>query len=312
MSNRQELSHAPAVPASEVLQPVRQTPSGLLYACAAVVFFSTSAVFVRWSNPFSSVEIAFWRLSIAALLVAVLGAVTHTRLLLKRHEVRRFLFYGLITALHFIFYIAALSFTTVAHGLALVYTSPIFVTLFSAIFLHEPLARRKYLGIGVAVVGVAIMAGFQPHYTACNLSGTGQCMVLGDGLSLLSAICLATYSVAGRGERDRHPLLRYTFNVYGLAALWLLPATLYFAFQHTYPPGALAAVLALGIFPLGLGHTLYNAAVRKAHATYVNLIATQEVTGGIVLAIFLLGEIPSLVAIIGVIVTLGGILGVLL
>jgi len=312
MSNRQELSPSSASPAPEILQPVRQTRSGLLYACAAVLFFSTSAVFVRWSTPFSSVEIAFWRLTIAALLVALLGAITHTRLLLKRHEVLRFLFYGLITALHFILYIAALSFTTVAHGLALVYTSPMFVTLFSTIFLREPLARRKYLGIGVAVIGVAIMAGFQPHYTACNLGGTGQCMVLGDGLSLLSAICLATYSVAGRGERDRHPLLRYTFNVYGLAALWLLPATLYFAIQHTYPPGAIAAVLALGIFPLGLGHTLYNAAIRQAHATYVNLIATQEVTGGIVLAIFLLGEIPSLVAIVGVVVTLSGILGVLL
>lgn len=312
MKNRQEISPSSESSSFEAHPPVRQSRYGLLYVCAAVLFFSTSAVFVRWAAPFNSIEIAFWRLAIAAALVALLGLVTRTRLLLKRREVPRFLLYGLITALHFIFYIAALSFTTVAHSLALVYTSPIFVTLFSVIFLHEPLRRRKYLGIGVAVIGVAIMAGFQPHYTACNLSGTGQCMVLGDGLAILSAICLAIYSVMGRSERDRHPLFRYTFNVYSLAALWLLPATLYFAFQHAYPPGAVAAVLALGIFPLGLGHTLYNAAVRKVHATYANLIATQEVTGGIVLAIFLLGEIPSPVTILGVLVTLIGILGVLL
>lgn len=312
MSNRQEISSLSEPRSPQACGPVYQSGYGLLYACAAVLFFSTSAVFVRWAAPFSSVEIAFWRLAIAATLVAALGVGTHTWLLLKRHEVPRFLFYGLITALHFIFYIAALSFTTVAHSLALVYTSPIFVTLFSALFLHEPLPRRKYLGIGVTVVGVAVMAGFQPHYTACNIGSTGQCMALGDGLALLSALCLATYSVAGRSERDRHPLLRYTFNVYSLAALWLLPATLYLAFQHAYPAGAVTAVLALGIFPLGLGHTLYNAAVRKAHATYVNLIATQEVTGGIILAVFLLGEIPSLVTIAGVVITLSGILGVLL
>ncbi|HEY1354527.1 MAG TPA: DMT family transporter [Ktedonobacteraceae bacterium] len=312
MSDRHEISLSPKPSSQQSQSPVRQSRSGLLYACAAVLFFSTSAVFVRLATPFSSIEIAFWRLAIAAALVAAPAMVTHTRLLLKRHEVARFLFYGLITALHFLFYIAALSFTTVAHSLALVYTSPIFVTLFSGLFLHEPLPGRKYLGIGVAVVGVAIMAGFQPHYTACNIGSTGQCMALGDGLALLSAICLATYSVAGRSERDRHPLLRYTFNVYGLAALWLLPATLYLTFQHAYPAGAVAAVLALGVFPLGLGHTLYNAAVRKAHATYVNLIATQEVTGGIILAIFLLGEIPSPVTIVGVVVTLCGILGVLL
>lgn len=297
---------------TEAQKPVRQSWHGLLYVCLAVFFFSTSAVFVRWSAPFSSVEIAFWRLAIAAILVAVLGLLTRTRLWLRRQEVPRFIFYGLVTALHFIFYIASLSFTTIAHTLALVYTSPIFVALFSVFFLHEPLPRRKYLGIGVAVIGVAIMAGFQPHYTACNLHGAGQCMALGDGLAVLAALCFAIYSVVGRSERDRHPLFRYTLNVYGLAALWLLPASLYFAFRHTYPLPAMAAVIALGLFPLGLGHTLYNAAVRNIHATYANLIATQEVTGGILLGIFLLGEIPTPITLLGVAVTLLGILGVLL
>src|SRR5579883_1068179 len=225
----EELEEAPA---STVQIPVKQSKLGLLYVCIAVVFFSTSPIFVRWSQPFSSVEVAFWRLAIATLLVAVMGLITRQRLLLKRQELPRFLFYGLVTALHFIFYIASLSFTTIAHSLALAYTSPVFATLFSAFILREPLPRRKYVGIGVAIVGLAILVGFEPRYTSCSLNG--QCMILGDGLALLSALCFGIYSVAGRGERARHPLFRYTTNVYGLAALWLLPLTLYFAFQHTY------------------------------------------------------------------------------
>jgi len=296
---------------SSSTRTVKQSKIGLLYVCIAVFFFSTSPIFVRWSKPFTSVEIAFWRLAIATLLVAMMGLITRQRLLLKRREVPRFAFYGLVTALHFIFYIASLSFTTIAHALALVYTSPIWVTLFSSFVLREPLPPRKYAGIGVAVIGVAIMAGFEPHYTACSLNGTGQCMVLGDVIALLSGLCLAIYSVAGRGERDRHPLFRYTTNVYGLAALWLLPVTLFLAFQHTYPLAAVGAVVALGVFPLGLGHTLYNAAVRRVHATYANLIATQEVTGGIILGVLLLGEVPSITTIVGVVVTLVGIMGVL-
>lgn len=292
--------------------PVRQSKTGLLYVCLAVFFFSTSPIFVRWSSPFTSIEIAFWRLAIAAMLVAILGILTRQRLLLKRREVPRFLFYGLVTALHFLTYISSLSFTTIAHALALVYTSPIFATLFSAIFLHESLPRRKYLGIAIAVIGIAIMAGFQPNYTTCSLASPGHCMVLGDVIALASGICFATYSVVGRGERDHHPLFRYTTNVYGLAALWLLPIALFSAFTHAYPLGAIGAVVALGVFPLGLGHTLYNASVRRVHATYANLIATQEVTGGIILGIFLLGEIPSAAAIIGVVVTLVGIIGVLI
>lgn len=287
-----------------------QSKSGLLYVCIAVFFFSTSAIFVRWSQPFSAVEIAFWRLAVATLLVAIMGLITKQPLLLTRQQLPRFLFYGLITALHFIFYIAALSFTTIAHTLAIVYTSPVFVTIFSWLILREPLPPRKFVGIGLTIIGVAIMAGFEPHYTACSLHG--QCMFLGDGLALLSAICLSIYTIAGRGERERHPLFRYTTNVYGLAALWLLPFTVYLAFQHAYPLAATMAVLALGIFPLGLGHTLYNASVRKVHATYVNLIATQEVTGGVILGILLLHEIPSVATIIGGIVTMIGIMSVLI
>lgn len=289
--------------------PVKDSKSGLLYVCIAVFFFSTSAIFVRWSQPFNSVEIAFWRLAIATLLVSMMGLITHQRLLIKREQLSRFIFYGLVTALHFIFYISSLEFTTIAHSLAITYTSPVFVTLFSALFLREPLPLRKYFGIGLTIIGVAIMAGFEPHYTACSLHG--QCMILGDALAVLSALCFSVYSIAGRGERDRHPLFRYTTNVYGLAALWLLPTVLYFAFQHAYPLAAIGAVAALGIFPLGLGHTLYNAAVRKVHATYANLIATQEVTGGVILGILLLHEIPSITTVIGGVVTLIGIMSVL-
>ena len=289
--------------------PVQQSKTGLLYVCVAVFFFSTSAVFVRWSAPFNSIEIAFWRLTMATLLVAIMGLVTRQPLLLKRSQIPRFLFYGLVTALHFIFYIASLSYTTIAHTLAITYTSPIFVTIFSVLFLHEPLPPRKYIGISLTIVGIAIMAGFEPHYTTCSLHR--QCMVLGDSLAVLSALCFSIYSIAGRGERDRHPLFRYTTNVYGMAALWLLPATLYFAFKHAYPLAAVGAVLALGIFPLGLGHTLYNAAIRKVHATYANLIATQEVTGGVILGIIMLHEIPSVATIIGGVVTLLGIMSVL-
>lgn len=287
-----------------------QSRRGLLYVCIAVLFFSTSPIFIRASYPFTSIEIAFWRLIIAALLVAILGLITHQHLLLKWHELPRFVFYGFITALHFFFYNASLNYTTIAHSLAITYTSPVFVTLFSTFFLREPLAIRKYGGILVAVIGIAIMAGFEPHYTACSLNG--KCMILGDGLALLSAICYGIYSIAGRSERERHPLFRYTTNVYGLAALWLLPLTLYLSFQHSYSLIAIGSVIALGIFPLGLGHTLYNAAVRKIHATYANLIATQEVTVGVMLGAIFLHEIPSTTAIIGVIVTLVGIAGVLI
>src|SRR6266571_1155913 len=100
------MEHLEEPAASSSIHTVKQSKIGLLYVCIAVFFFSTSPIFVRWSKPFTSVEIAFWRLAIAVLLVAILGLFTRQRLLLKRREVPRFLLYGLVTALHFILYIA--------------------------------------------------------------------------------------------------------------------------------------------------------------------------------------------------------------
>jgi drug/metabolite transporter (DMT)-like permease len=135
-------------------------------------------------------------------------------------------------------------------------------------------------------------------------------MALGDGLAPISAITYGLYSVAGRYERERYPLLLYAGRVYGLGALWLLPLALLAI--PGMPPEAwgweqIASVVALGLIPLALGHTLYNAALRRVHATYANVIASQEVTGGIILSWLLLGQVPSATSLIGAAIALMGV-----
>lgn len=271
---------------------------GLAYAVGAVMLFSTSPVLVRWAAPLSPFEITFWRLAIATLAVSSFAwACPQAERPPTGVASRRFLLYGLVAALHFLLYIASLSFTTIAHSLALVYTAPIFVTLLAALLLKEPIAPRKYPGIGLAVVGVGLLTGFEPQ--------ASPRMLVGDLLAVGSAVCFGFYSVIGRYERARYPLLEYARRVYGMAALWLLPAALA-SFTPAYNGRTISAVLLLGLFPLALGHTLYNAGLRRTHATYVNLIATQEVTGGVLLGYLLLREVPSPNALLGCLLMLAG------
>ncbi|MEZ4639148.1 MAG: DMT family transporter [Caldilineaceae bacterium] len=216
----------------------------------------------------------------------------------------RFVGYGLAAALHFGLYIASLSYTSIAHSLALIYTAPIFVALFSWLVLKERLQMRQWSGILIAVVGVALLAGAEAQITAR--------MIVGDLLAVGSAICFGVYSVAGRSQRNRYPLMSYAGTVYVMATLWLIPAAAvnFSAGGYTWP--AVLSVLALGVFPLAIGHTLYNAALRRVSATYVNIIATQEVTGGVLLGVLFLHEIPTWNSIVGALITLAGILLVVL
>lgn len=285
-------------------ETVASSRSGVLLAVAAVVMFSTSPVFVLLAAPLSAYEITVGRLAIGATLVAILGRLNGQPMLPARGDLPRFALFGLIAAIHFLSYIASLNFTTIAHSLAVVYTAPIFVALFSAWFLGERITRRKWFGVLVAVLGIAILAGFEPQWN--------ERMLIGDGLALISAVTFGLYSVAGRSQRERYGLFTYTGTVYGLGALWALPAAVVAFTPEGYNVNSLAALLAAGLIPLGIGHTLYNAAVRRTHATIPNLIATQEVTGGILLGALFLNQIPMPNELAGAFVALIGIALVLI
>ncbi len=273
--------------------------SGLLLAVAAVTAFSTAPVLVLWAAPLSAFEITLGRLATGAVAIGVLARLNRQPYLPARADLARFAGIGFITALHFICYIASLSFTTIAHALALVYTAPIFVALFSAWFLKEPIAPRKWIGVLITVIGIGILAGFEPRLNSR--------MIIGDLLALVSAVTYALYSIAGRSQRARYPLFTYAGTVYGLAALWALPAAALSFTPSGYTWRSALAVLGAGLIPLAAGHTLYNAALRRIHATTANLIATQEVTGGMILGALLLGQVPQTNEIVGALVALIGI-----
>lgn len=282
----------------------RDTRTGSLLAIAAMLAFSTSPVLILWAAPLSAFEVTAGRLVVAAPVIWVLARLNRQRILPARADLPRFAGFGFITALHFVSYIAALNFTTIAHALAIVYTSPIFVTVFSAVFLKEPIPRRKWLGVVVTVIGIAILAGLEPRLDSR--------MIVGDLLALVSAVTYALYSVAGRSQRERYPLFTYAGAVYGLAALWALPAAVLSFTPAGYNFRSLLALLGAGLIPLAAGHTLYNAVLRRMHATTANLIASQEVTGGMILGALLLAQIPQANEIIGAVVALVGIALVLM
>ncbi len=223
---------------------------------------------------------------------------------------KRYIMFGLVAALHFLLYVTSLSFTSIAHSLAITYSAPVFTALGSWLLLREPLNRRQIVGIIAAIAGIAILTGFDP-----NLS---RRILLGDGLALLSAICYAIYSLAGRSARHHYGLLPYATTIYSIAAVWLVPGFILGlagtgrgagvgAGVGPYTVAIVLAIGAAGLLPLGVGHTLYNAGLRRIPATYANLIATQEVTGGVILGALLLGEVPSASSIAGALVTLAGI-----
>lgn len=275
---------------------------GVGLAVAATACFASGAVLVRFSQALSPFEVTSLRLLLGAALV---GGAARTRaipLALDRPLRPQVLAVGIVATLHFSTFIASIYYTTIAHALTLTYTAPAMLAAASRILFGERLRSRQTLGILLTVIGIALLAGFEPALTARMLGG--------DLLALGAAAAFAAYSLLGRRLRAALPLLRYAFWVYltaGLATLPLAAATL----TAPYRAAPLLAVALQALLPVALGHTLYNAAIRRLSPTLVSLIASQEVTGGIFLGWLLLGEAGTPTTFAGVAVTLAGIVLVL-
>ncbi len=275
------------------------TRPGLLYACLAALLFSASPVFTRWATAsLSAAEITFGRLLVGGLAVCAIA-------LWRREPLPRprvgwlYLGLGLGLCLHFLAYASAIRYTTLAHTLTIVYSSMVFIALLSRFALGERLSRRQWAGVGLALIGLAALTGFETRLD--------RRMLLGDLWALGSAVTFALYSVAGRQQRTRTGLFAYAATLYLLAALCALPFAAFRFTPQGYTWPAVASVVAAGLVPMGLGHTLYNAALRSLNATAVNLIAAQEVVFAAAAGALLFGEHPTGLTLAGIGLTLAGV-----
>ena len=265
------------------------------------MIFALGAPLSRVARPITAAEVTFWRLVLATLVALVILGVSRVRIRNVCHP--RMPVLGATLYLHFLLFTLAAQTTTTAHTLALVYTSPVLVALGSALVLREPPCFRQMIGVVVVVVGVSVLVGFEPTSTGATL--TGDLAAVGSGAAL------AAYVLASRYYRRTVSLAAYVFSVFGWAAVWALPWAVVSFDGYVYDGNRIISIILLGVFSLGVGHTLLNAALRRVRATIPNVITTQEVTGGVALGALMYGDIPRWTTLLGAFVALVGVIVVI-
>jgi len=266
-----------------------------------VLAITWAAVLVRWSDA-PAIAVAFWRMALATALLLSTCLVTRTRFWRSWRGVDWWTGSGaaLLLALHFGFWIASLEYTTVAASVVLVSAQPAFVALLGWAVLGERPTVAAWLGIGLAIVGSAVIAGTDFALDRRALTG--------DVLALLGAIWISAYYVFARFLRASKDLLPYVTVVYGMTAAFLgLGAVLTGHALGGYPASTWGALALLAVGPTILGHTAMNYALRYLKAYEVNVAILGEPVGATAWAAALLGETPAAGTLIGGALVLGGI-----
>lgn len=288
---------------------------GLIVGILAV---STASILIRLAQREApSYVIAAGRLTLSAIILLPFAARN-----LKtdvRNIPHKYVFLlglaGLFLGLHFATWITSLEYTSVASSVVIVTTAPLWVALFSPIFLKEKITRWILFGLGISLVGSVIVGvnsacAFTSGKLICLplLSMGSSEMVFGNLLALAGAFFSAGYLIIGRRVRNSLNLVSYTFVVYATAAI-VLVALVIITGQTIlgYSKVTYLILLGLAIVPQLIGHTSFNWALKYLSAALVSIALLGEPIGTVLLSFTFLKEVPTIFEIVGGVLILLGI-----
>lgn len=202
------------------------------------------------------------------------------------------------------FYFVALDRLPVGIALLLEFTAPVLVALFARFVYREPVRSRIWLGIGLSLGGLALVAEV---WSGLTLDGLGVLAGLG------AAVSLAVYFLLGeRSVVEGSPLVVLTEAFILASVFWNLvaPATRLLDMSLTRPR-SLGGSLSAGHVPLWLLLAVMVllgtvvpflaelSALRHLSATDVTLVGMLEPVGATVLGWSWFGEALTVVQLIG-------------
>ena len=279
--------------------------SALIIAAGAL--WGTMGIFVRslGAYGFDSIQISALRLCAAALCFLLLLLARRGRgFRLQLRDLPLFLglgvgSVGLMTCCYF----AAIRMMTMSEAAILLYTSPIWVVLMSALFFHERVTRRKLLALALAVSGCALVSGLGGR----ALKPVGILVGIGSG------IAYGLYSILGSVALRRYPpetVSAYTFFIAAIAVLLISrPAELVQKFAAADGlAGLILLTLATGAVTAFVPFLIYTIGLNRVQASHAAILATVEPLVATVLGIIVYHEALRTATVLGILCIFGAIL----
>ncbi len=272
----------------------------LFYSIVAVgvVAVSSGGVLVRLAADASPLAVAAWRLVLATVVLVPIALFRGTLWNVKRSDLALGFASGAALALHFVLWISSLGHTSVASSVLFVSTHPVFVALGGALFLGERVRRPLTVGIGLALVGGAVVGW-------SDLAGGAWA---GDLLALGGGFFASVYFLLGRRLRADMALVDYTAITYGTAAVLTLVACLAARVPLVgFAPASYVWLFLLALGPQLIGHTTFNWALGHLPAAKVSVLILGEPVGAAILAYLVFGETLTWPRALGALIILVGI-----
>ena len=261
----------------------------LMALCACL--WSISGIFIKWIS-WSPFLIAGGRSLISAAVLGLFMAVSRIRIQVCRSS----LCAGISLGVSFLCFVSTNKLTTAANAIVLQYTSPIFILIISALFLHQQIKKREAAVVCAAAAGILLF--FLDQLSPGNIAGNFLGILAGFFLSIMFVLI----GLAGNNDSIRMSgiLFAHIFT-----ALIGIPVGA--SFTASISTREICLILILGIFQLGIPYILYAIAAKDCSPLACSLIGMLEPLLNPVWVFLLDGEAPGPFALAGAAIVIAAV-----
>ncbi len=206
-----------------------------------------------------------------------------------------FVLQGILLAVHWWSFFLSIQLSSVAVGLVTFSTFPLFVTFMEPLFFKETIRIKDIVIAGTVLVGIFFVI---PDLDFANTITRGALF------GIMSGFTFALLALVNRKNRKTADSIAIAFYQNFFASLFLIiPAV---SIQAPLPAvDDLPNLIGLGVVCTALSHTLFINSLSHIKAQTASVIACLEPVYGIILAFFMLNEIPGIKTVSGGIIIIG-------
>lgn len=276
-----------------------------IFIVLASVLWGTSGLFVNVLAPFgfSSLHMSAMRGGISFLCLLVFVLIKDRSLMkIKLGDLFIVLLSGVSMFGAASSYYAAMQASSVSTAVVLMYTAPIYVLIYSVLFLSEKLTPVKMVSIVLMLIGCCLVSG---------IIGGLKFSIAGILLGFLSGISYGAYNIFTKIAM-RRKINPVTVTFYNFAVMFILatcvsnPAQL-LSITSANPAETIPLIVGIGIFTGITPYFLYTLSLKEIPAGTASALGIIEPMAATIFSVLILKETLTLQPLMGIVLILGSV-----
>jgi drug/metabolite transporter (DMT)-like permease len=257
-------------------------------------------------NDFYPLSFTIVRFSLAALFLACVMILTGESLRIERKDIIPLIKLGLIgITLYNILFMYGLKHTSATNSALLISLSPLFAAMIQGISKKERIIFRSGLGILISTVGVFLIIQGKPGGISFSRHD-----LAGDLLTICASVFWALYTIKSKPLLQEYSAVKVTAYSMATGSLLLLPVSLRELVRQSWSGVSVQAWAAFGFSTFvsgGIAFSLWYQGVQRLGVTRTVVYHYFVPFIAVIFASLFLGELISIVQIVGGTAVLAGI-----